>query len=381
MAPLGPRTNGLKFTKTYLTLWPLLALAVSLGWVAHNIHSNLLDAGVQIDFTVFWSQAGFDVSERLIPYAPSDSYAHVILTGFLNTLLLALTGLIGATCLGVWIGFLSTSHSWSMRMLAIGCVELFRNQPKILILLVLFVLSVSILPPVSAAWTGWGWVLSNRAIVIPTLSGSTVALSTLWISLFGIWIATYGLHRRMTARGYALPSVMIGGAATLAFVVVAIPLLELTVVKPTRMGFDYAGGIRVSTQFVVMWVCLSLYHGAQIGEVVRGGILAVPEGTREAALTLGMTTRQIRRLIVWPQALRLIFPPLCNQYINLFKNTSIAIAVGYSDLMSVTGTMINQTFRPIEAMTVTILLYVSCCLTLAWLLNHINRRLQPGGPS
>lgn len=356
-------------------------LAAGILWAAHNIHSNLIDAGVRIDFSVFWSQAGFDVSERLIAYTPGDSYARVILTGFLNTLLLALTGLIGATCLGVWIGFLSTSHSWSMRMLAIGFVELFRNQPKILILLVLFVLSVSILPPVSAALTGWGWVLSNRAIVIPTLAGSEVALAILWISLFGTWIATYGLHRRMAARGSALPIVLTGGAATLVILVAAIPLLDLTVVAPGRVGFDYAGGIRVSTQFVVMWLCLSLYHGAQIGEVVRGGILAVPEGTREAALTLGMTTRQIRRLIVWPQALRLIFPPLCNQYINLFKNTSIAIAVGYSDLMSVTGTMINQTFRPIEAMTVTILLYVSCCLGLAWILNQINRRLNTVGES
>lgn len=371
----------MKFTKSYLSLWPLLILAVSLLWIVHNIHSNLLDAGIQIDFTVFWSQAGFDVSERLIPYSPSDSYARVILTGFLNTLVLALTGLIGATCLGVWIGFLSTSPSWSMRMLAIGFVELFRNQPKILILLVLFVLSVSILPPVSAAWTGFGWVLSNRAILIPTLSGSAVALSILWLCLFGAWIAIYGLQRRMAARGLALPIVFTGSAASLAILVGAIPILDLTVIAPQRIGFDYTGGIRVSTQFVVMWLCLSLYHGAQIGEVVRGGILAVPEGTREAALTLGMTTQQIRRLIVWPQALRLIFPPLCNQYINLFKNTSIAIAVGYSDLMSVTGTMINQTFRPIEAMSVTILLYVGCCLGLAWLLNHINRRLNRVGAS
>lgn len=379
MAPLGPRTNGLKFTKTHLSLWPLLALIIGFVWIAHNIHSNLLDAGVQIDFSVFWSQAGFDVSERLIAYSPGDSYARVILTGFLNTLLLALTGLIGATCLGVWIGFLSTSQSWSMRMLALGFVELFRNQPKILILLVLFVFSVSILPPVSAALTGWGWVLSNRAILIPTLTGSEIGLSILWMSLVGTWLAVYALHRKMAARGLALPTVFIGSVASVAIFVAAIPLLDLTVVAPSRVGFDYAGGIRVSTQFVVMWLCLSLYHGAQIGEVVRGGILAVPEGTREAALTLGMTRRQIRRLVVWPQALRLIFPPLCNQYINLFKNTSIAIAVGYSDLMSVTGTMINQTFRPIEAMTVTILLYVICCLGLAWILNELNRRLNRVG--
>ncbi len=220
----------MKFTKSYLSLWPLLILAVSLLWIVHNIHSNLLDAGIQIDFNVFWSQAGFDVSERLIPYSPSDSYARVILTGFLNTLVLALTGLIGATCLGVWIGFLSTSPSWSMRMLAIGFVELFRNQPKILILLVLFVLSVSILPPVSAAWTGFGWVLSNRAILIPTLSGSAVALSILWLCLFGAWIAIYGLQRR-TGERRAHTIVFTGSAASLAILVeFCRSILDLTVI-------------------------------------------------------------------------------------------------------------------------------------------------------
>lgn len=379
LIPFSIRNDQLKFAKTFASSWPLILVAALLFMMGHNIHSNLLDAGISIDFTVFLSQAGFDVSERLIAYSPGDSYGRVILTGFLNTLLLAFTGLIGATVLGLWIGFMATHTSWSLRALALGFVELFRNQPKILILLVLFVFSVSTLPPVNAALTGFGMVLSNRALLLPSLSGPSLPL--LGLGLLAGWFGMYWLHRRWADRGHFVPLAPIAAMVTLAIIIIGTEFLNLTVITPERQGFDYQGGIRISMQFMVMWCCLTLYHGAQIGEVVRGGIMAVPAGTVEAAQTLGLTTRQIRRLVIRPQALRLIFPPLCNQYINLLKNTSIAIAVGYSDLMSVTGTMINQTFRPIEAMTVTILLYVCCCLGLSWALNKINARLSEASSS
>ena len=148
---------------------------------------------------------------------------------------------------------------------------------------------------------------------------------------------------------------------------------------PVLRGFDFQGGVRLSLQFLVVAVTLGLYHGAQIAEVIRGGIEAVPKGQTEAAAALGLKRRQIMRLLVLPQVLRIVLPPLGNQYVNLVKNTSIAIAVGYSDLMSVTGTIINQTFRPMEMMLITMTLYLGLCLGLTALLNHLNERLRAPG--
>ena len=155
--------------------------------------------------------------------------------------------------------------------------------------------------------------------------------------------------------------------------------VPLALSRPELRGFDFSGGGRLSLQFVVVAVTLGLYHGAQIGEVVRGGIAAVPKGQIEAAAALGLDRRRAMRLVVLPQVLRIVIPPLGNQYVNLVKNTSIAIAVGYSDLMSVTGTTINQTFRPLEMMLLTMALYLALCLGLTTALNRWNRSLRRHG--
>lgn len=364
----------MKHLRVFAIHWPLWAVLTGLVVAAVNLVANLESAGLSLDYGVFLKSAGFDVSERLIPYAPTDSYARVILTGFLNTLLLAILSGLSAHALGVLVGWWSIHPSWSIRALAIGCVEMFRNLPKILWLLVLYILSVQWLPPVTQAIEGFGVVLSNRALSFPTLTGS-LAQQLLCLALVGV-----GLGVAVTAqqfgrtRGRAIPATLVFFCLCTLLIGLLYRPIGLVLEAPVRQGFDYVGGGRVSLQFLVMWACLTLYHGAQIAEVVRGGLRAVPAGTREAGLTLGLTERQIRREIIWPQTQRIIFPSLGNQYVNLFKNTSIAIAVGYSDLMSVTGTMINQTFRPLEAMTVTIALYMGCCLLISWVLNQLQTR-------
>lgn len=345
----------------------VITLGVGLTLIAWSVHNNLKSAGLELDFGVFWDSAGFDVSERLIPYDAGDSYARVILTGFLNTLLLAVVSIATASILGVWVGFLSVSSRWSIRTLAWSFVELLRNQPKILILLILFVVMVQTLPPVSSAWSVGGFVLSNRALLIPAMSFADSVLLLGHLAAVLVWIR-WRSHLPGSLRWSSLVVLAIAGWLLLR--------TEWSIDWPTRDGFDYRGGLRISTQFLIMLLCLTLYHGAQIAEVVRGGIQAIPMGQIDAARALGLPPNRVRWLIIWPQTLRLIFPPLSNQYINTFKNTSIAIAVGYSDLMSVTGTMINQTFRPIEAMSVTIGLYMVSCLIIAAGLNRLNQRLN-----
>jgi general L-amino acid transport system permease protein len=345
----------------------VITLGVALTLIAWSVHNNLKSAGLELDFGVFWDSAGFDVSERLIPYDAGDSYARVIITGFLNTLLLALTSIITASILGVWVGFLSVSSRWSIRTLAWGFVELLRNQPKILVLLILFVVMVQTLPSVSSAWSIGGVVLSNRALLIPAIPLGDGILILGYVAAVLVWL------RR---RPHLTPSLLWSSLVIIAVAGWLLLRIEVPIDRPIREGFDYRGGLRISTQFLIMLLCLTLYHGAQIAEVVRGGIQAIPMGQIDAARALGLPPNRVRWLIIWPQTLRLIFPPLSNQYINTFKNTSIAIAVGYSDLMSVTGTMINQTFRPIEAMSVTIGLYMVSCLIIATGLNRLNHRLN-----
>ena len=349
--------------------------------LVRNILLNMEQAGLQPGFAFLLTQAGFDVSESLIPYSPDDSYARVVLTGLLNTIVLAAVSLVLATALGVIGGLLSVGPSPVSRLLAIGYVELFRNLPKLLVLLIFFVVAVNSLPPVRQA-IGLGpiWI-SNRALYLPALAWDP-RMWALIVSMVGGIVTALLFRSWATARfvrtGQALPILPILLALTFGLPLLTIVALDvpLTPIVPELQGFDFEGGIRVSLQFTVMAAMLGLYHGAQITEVVRGGIQSVSKGQFEAAKSLGLDRRQTMRLIVLPQVLRIVIPPMNNQYVNLIKNTSVGIAVGYSDLMSVVGTVINQTFRPLEMMLVTMGLYLVLCLAVTSTLNRLNAALR-----
>ncbi len=343
-----------------------------------NVLANMAAAGVQPGFSFLFKEAGFDVSESLIPYGPDDSYARVILTGLINTIFLAVVCLVLSTVIGVLFGLISVGPSPIGRGLAQAYVELFRNLPKILILLVLFVVAVNGLPHVRDALALGPFRLSNRSINFPTV----VWNARLWIPLaaipVGMGIALYwkywaGRYRQKTGRD--IPCYPL--AVVLAVPVLSVFLFDVPIglSVPELKGFDFAGGGRLSIQFVVIAITLSIYHGAQIAEVVRGGLQAIPPGQTEAARALGLKSRQIVRLIVLPQVIRIIIPPMNNQYVNLIKNTSIAIAVGYSDLMSVSGTIINQTFKPLEMMLITMGIYLGLCVSLTTVINRFHQHL------
>ena len=374
-APLAPRE---------FRFWDLAVVAIALSLAAllvRNILLNMQDAGLQPGFGFLLDQAGFDVSEALIPYSPDDSYARVVLTGLVNTVFLAAVSLVLATVLGIVGGLLSVGPSPAGRMLASGYVELFRNQPKILVLLVFFVVAVNGLPPVREAISLGPVQISNRALYLPSLKwgpelwspilslAAAIALGVAWRQ----WVMA-----RFVRTGQLLPvlpvvTALVIGLPLLSVVVFDVPLV---VSRPELQGFDFQGGVRLSLQFAVLAAMLGLYHGAQITEVVRGGIQSIAAGQFEAAAALGLGRRFTMRLVVLPQVLRIVIPPMNNQYVNLIKNTSVGIAVGYSDLMSVVGTVINQTFRPLEMMLVTMGLYLTLCLSVTSLLNRWNASLR-----
>mgnify|MGYP001340734019 CR=1 FL=1 len=365
----------------------VLAVAlVAAGYFAHlNITHNLAASGLTIDFGFLTREAGFDVSEQLVAYTPKDSYARVLFVGFLNTLLLAATTLLLATAIGLAIGVASTSRNWLVRNLARVYIELLRNLPKLLIVLALYIAMVRGLPLVRAAWSlPGGALLANRGLYLPwpEIPVGTTALAviaTVWIAATWIWAGAVQRHQDSTGvrRPVALPSVLgLGLALVLAR---ETGLLDIRWSMPALTGFNITGGAHLTVQFTALWLSLSIYHASQIAEIVRGGIISVDKGQHEAASALGLRPSRVLRLIVLPQAIRVIVPPLGNQYLNLIKNTSIALAVGYSDLVGVMNTAVNQTFRPVELMLVVMLVFLAINLSTAAALNWFAAWARPPG--
>ncbi|WP_108659649.1 ABC transporter permease subunit [Acuticoccus kandeliae] len=365
--------------------WPGIVVVafilVAAGTLVFNIELNMRAAGMTPGYGFLAQTAGFDLNESLTAYRADDTYAQAILAGLVNTIVLAAAALVLATVLGVLMALVSVSSSPPGRALALVYVEVFRNLPKILVLLVLYVVAVQGLPPVREALSLGPVHLSNRSLYLPMIEPrraqlwlllpvAACALGSAWI-----WMRARRV-KRDTGREWPVAPLIVGtmlvGPALFAWAA----QIPLPVSVPRLERFDYVGGARMSVQFVVVLVTLGIYHGAQIAEVVRGGILAIPSGQVDAARSLGLSPRQATRFVVLPQVLRIVIPPMINQYVNLIKNTSIAIAVGYSDLMSVSSTIINQTFRPLEIMLVTMALYLALCLIASTALNRLNDALR-----
>lgn len=364
----------------------VVGLLVWLGYVlASNVEANLAKSNIVLSFDFLSSQAGFDISESLLTVSSTSSYGRVILAGVLNTLILAVCCCLGATVIGLLVGILRSSGHYLGERVAGLYIEITRNLPKLLILLALYLAMVTALPVVRESWTFLGLIeISNRAIYFPVIEQG---LGLYWaMALLGIWpvcvIVLSMIARRVQDRsGVRYPVFwpvslvilgMIGAPALLGLI--AYPLSW-----PALKGFDFAGGGRISVQFVVLVLALSLYHGGQVAELVRGAIQSVPVGQFEAARASGLSFAQMTRLVILPQAVRAAVPSMGNQYLNITKNTSIGLAVGYSDLVSVMTTSINQTFRPIELMTVSTCVYLGICLIVSWMVNIYNARVQSAG--
>ena len=363
-----------------LTLAMILITAAYL--IVQNIRDNLADVGIRLSFGFLSGEAGFDVNESLIAYSASDSYARVLLVGFLNTLELSFVCILGSTLIGVIMGIVRAGSNWLGTRLALAYVEVLRNLPKLLILLAVFIVMINRLPTARQAWNLFdGIYISNRAFYYPKLIWDEgmifVLMGILLCFLVSVFWSRY-VKRTQDLTGRQLPVKwpVIGG---LLITVLSISLLFNVPYQfsiPVFKGFDFTGGSRLSVQFVALAFTLSIYHGGQITELVRGGIQSVQKGQVEAAASLGLKPSLVTRFVVLPQALRMIIPPMGNQYLNLIKNTSIALAIGYSDLVSVMSTSINQTFRPIELMSITMMTYLAISLLVTALLNWFNFRTK-----
>jgi general L-amino acid transport system permease protein len=370
--------------RAFLYQLTLLALALWLGYeFILNAKANLAAQRITSGFGFLDQTAGFSVNQSLIPYNESDTYGRVFLVGLLNTLLVAGLGIVLATILGFVIGIARLSPNWLVARLAGAYVELIRNLPLLFQILFWYLAVLGALPgPRQSISLLGGVFLNNRGIIVPAPTAGEGAGLVAVAGAVGI-IATLALwswaRRRQARTGEQFPVFWIGCA-----VIIGLPLAALAATgfpigfqKPELRGFNFVGGVRLIPEFVALLIALTTYTAAFIAEVVRAGVLAVPRGQTEAASALGLRRGLTLRLIVVPQALRVIVPPLTNQYLNLTKNSSLAVAVGYPDLVAVfAGTALNQTGQAIEIIAITMAVYLGISLLTSALMNWYNARLR-----
>ena len=370
----------------------LALLALLLFVLARNLVANLAALGKPIDFGFLDRRAGYDISQMLIPYTSNDTHARAALVGILNTLLVSGLGVVTATVLGVLAGVARLSKNWLVGRLMTVYVETFRNVPLLLWIIVVYaILSES--TPLPAAFRGeepeasklFGLVaFTNRGTYVPAPiwgEGAGVLLLVLALSLAGIWAWRRYARLRQVATGRSFPVLWVSLALLvvpvgLAFVALGSPLtFSVPEVRPTGIA-RFEGGVNVLNSLVALWIALSLYTGAFIAEIVRAGILAVSRGQTEAAYALGLRPGTTTRLVVLPQALRVIVPPLISQYLNLIKNSSLAVAVGYADVKATLGGItMNQTGRELESLLLLALFYLVVSLVISGSLNLYNGRI------
>jgi general L-amino acid transport system permease protein len=362
----------------------LLAVALGLGYAfVINAKANLDAQNITSGFGFLDQTAGFGVNQSLIPYDESDTYARVFLVGLLNTLLVSGLGIVLATILGFAIGIARLSPNWLVARLAGGYVELIRNLPLLFQILFWYLAVLGALPGPRQSISLFGEVfLNNRGIIVPA---PTMRDGAGWVAAacaFGL-IVTIALgwwaKRRQARTGRRLPMLWIGGASILGPPLVALLATGFPIgfEKPELRGFNFVGGVRLIPEFVALLFALTTYTAAFIAEIVRAGVLAVPRGQTEAALALGLRRGSTLRLVVVPQALRVIVPPLTNQYLNLTKNSSLAVAVGYPDLFAVfAGTTLHQTGQAIEIIAITMAVYLAISLATSALMNWYNARIR-----
>jgi general L-amino acid transport system permease protein len=362
----------------------LLAAVLWFGYeFALNAKANLDAHKITSGFGFLDQTAGFGVNQSLIPYSESDTYGRVFLVGLLNTLLVSGIGIVLATILGFFVGLARLSPNWLVARLAGGYVELIRNLPLLFQILFWYLAVLGTLPGPRQGISLLGEVfLNNRGLFVPAPvagEGAGWVAAAFVLAVMAIIALKLWARRRQERTGRQFPLFWTGLA-----LIIALPLAALVATgvpigfeKPELRGFNFVGGIRLTPEFVALLVALTTYTAAFIAEVVRAGVLAVPRGQTEAALTLGLRRPLTLRLIVVPQALRVIVPPLTNQYLNLTKNSSLAVAVGYPDLVAVfAGTTLSQTGQAIEVIAITMAIYLAISLVTSGLMNWYNAQIR-----
>ncbi|MBK7540565.1 MAG: amino acid ABC transporter permease [Candidatus Competibacteraceae bacterium] len=360
-----------------------LIATVAFGlYVFHNTQDNLRRLGIASGFGFLSSPSGFDIIQTLVPYSPTSSYGRVFWVALLNTLVVSALGIVLATSLGFIIGIARLSKNWLISRLALVYIETFRNIPLLLqIFFWYFAVLRAVPPPRQSLHLGDAVFLNIRGLYLPAPQfqpGFGWVLAALGVAVGLTWWLFRWARRRQMATGQPFPTLsaslaLWAGLPLLTYWLMGSPLVWQ---YPELQGFNFRGGWVVIPEMASLLLALSIYTAAFIAEIVRAGIQAVSHGQTEASLSLGLNAGQTLRLIILPQALRVIIPPLTNQYLNLTKNSSLAAAIGYPDLVSsFAGTVLNQTGQAIECIAITMTVYLTLSLLISLAMNAYNRRV------
>jgi general L-amino acid transport system permease protein len=357
----------------------LLVLLVA-WYLAGNTMTNLARLNISSGFGFLDREAGVQIGESLVTTGPKDSYGDIFIVGLLNTLKVSGVGIVLATVLGILLGVARLSRNWLVARFAAFYVETIRNVPLLLQLFIWYALLTEGLPgPRQALEPLPGVFLSNRGLKLPGPADDPVWA---WVAvLFALGVlATLAISawnsKRQLATGQRLPMTPIGVGLIMVPPLLAIVLAGGGALDvPVLQGFNFKGGMTLTPEFAALLFGLTLYTTAFIGEIVRSGILAVPKGQTEAATALGLSRGTAMRLVILPQALRVIIPPTTSQFLNLTKNSSLAVAIGYPDFVAVANTAINQTGQAVEGVLSIMIVYLVISLALSGFMNWYNRRV------
>jgi general L-amino acid transport system permease protein len=350
-------------------------------WLVSNTARNLAALNISSGFGFIGARAGFDIAQLPIEYSSNSTYGRAILVGLTNTLIVAGTGIAFATILGFIVGIGRLSHNVLVRSAATVYVEIFRNLPPLLVILFWYFGVLAVLPlPRNAIELPFSSYISNRGLQTPIAVFGQGAWIAGVVALVGI-VATIALARMNKRRQMAtgerrsilLPALgFIVGVPLVVFVLLGSPLsFEL----PERGTFNLTGGFQIKPEFLALFLALSVYTASFIAEIVRAGILSVSKGQNEAAAALGLRRGLALRLIVVPQAFRVIIPPLTSQFLNLTKNSSLGLAIGYPELVAVGSTVLNQSGQSVEVVVIWMTVYLGISLTVSLLMNWFNRKM------
>ena len=378
----GPFWQDARIRGVILQVLVFVLFVAFIAFIVDNTVTNLRNRGIASGFDFLRNISGFDIGFLLIDYKLTSTYGRAYLVGLVNTLFVSAIGVVLATLLGFVIGVLRLSRNWLVARLATVYVETLRNIPLALQIIFWYFGVLSALPSTRQSINIADVIFINiKAVSIPRPIFEP-GFAAIPVALVAAIAAVYALarwaRRRQMATGQQFPTIRIGLA-----VIVGLPLLAalatgfpLSWNYPELKGFNFAGGIGVQPEFVALLLALSTYTAAFIAEIVRSGIQAVSHGQTEAAYALGLRPGTTTRLVIIPQALRVIVPPLTSQYLNLTKNSSLAVLIGYPDLVSVfTGTVLNQTGQAVEVVFITMLTYGTISLLIAIFMNWYNRRI------
>ena len=389
----------------------LVLFALAVAWLLNNTVQNLAARGKEFNYAFLWQRAGYDIGQHLIPYTNDSTHFRALLVGLINTLVVAFFGCIFATILGVVVGVLRLSNNWLVSRLMTVYVETFRNVPLLLWILLSYVILSEVTPlpkdfkvtdemiaageaPKASMMLFDTMAVTNRGTNIPaplfdrglgTLDLGFMSLNLTFWAVVAVIAGSIFVNRRILASARAVQETSGVRPVTwwksllvlFAPVIVLLLALGFHLEIPVLKGFNFQGGILVAHSFTALLIALTLYTAAFIAEIVRAGIMAISRGQSEAAFALGLRPNRTMSLIILPQALRVIIPPLISQYLNLTKNTSLGIAVSYLDLRGTLGGItLNQTGRELECMLLMMLIYLTISLAISTVMNLYNKSVQ-----